>query len=116
MSVEAGGPERRRVGLGCRVDVGAPLRQQPHDVGVAGGGGAPQRRRALDRLAVEGDGAGLLHVRVAPLQEVLDDLAVAVAAGEHERRRAVRLGRHQLLDLVPRPVLQEDLQNGLDEG
>ena len=50
MPVEAGGPERRRVGLGRRVDAGAALRQQAHDVGVAGGGRAPQRRRALDRL------------------------------------------------------------------
>ena len=52
----------------------------------------------------------LLDVGVAALEEVLDDLAVPVAAGEDERRRAVRLGRHQLHDLVPRTVLQEDLK------
>ena len=83
MAVEAGRTERGGVGLGRRVDVGAPeerenhvhfnvrtrshlkikvdyplpLCEQLHYGAVPGSGGAPQRRRPLDRLAVECHGA-----------------------------------------------------------
>lgn len=53
VSVEAGRPQRRAVCAGGGVDVDPPCHQQTHDLEVAGGGGAPQRRRTLDGLAVE---------------------------------------------------------------
>ena len=55
VSVEAGGSKRGRVGLGRRVDVRAALRQQLHDLQVAGSSCAPERRCALYRLTVECD-------------------------------------------------------------
>jgi hypothetical protein len=110
VAVEAGRPERRRIGLGRRVDVCPPLCEQPYNVGVACGRCAPERRGALYRLAVKRDRAGLLNVGVAPLDQVLDDLAVTVAAREDEGGRAIRLGRHQLLDLVLGTVLQKYLK------
>ena len=62
MSVEACRPQGSRVGLGGGVDVGAALGQHLDDGAVSGGGGAPQGRCSLNGLAVESDGAGLLHV------------------------------------------------------
>ena len=53
MAVEAGGAQGRRVGARGRVDVDAALHQQLHHGAVAGGRGAPQRRRTLDRLTVK---------------------------------------------------------------
>ncbi len=57
MTVEAGSPERRRVGLGRRVDVGAPLDEEAHDGAVARRSGTPERWCAFDCLAVKGHGA-----------------------------------------------------------
>lgn len=53
VAVEAGGPERRRVGLGGAVDGGAAADQETDDGHVTGGGGHPQRRRPFDRFAIE---------------------------------------------------------------
>ena len=57
VSVEAGRPQGRGVGLGGAVDVCAPVHEEADDAAVAGGGRAPQGGRALDRLAVKRDGA-----------------------------------------------------------
>ena len=72
--------------------------------------GAPEGRGALDGLAVEGDAAGLLDAGAALVHQVLHHLVVPIAAAQHQRRRAVRLGRDQPRHLLPRPVVQENLK------
>ena len=111
VSVEAGGSEWSGVGLGGGVDVGSSVHQQLDNLCVSGGGGAPEGRGALDGLAVKGDGSGLLDVGPAALHQVLDHLAVSIATGEHQRRRSVGLGRHQLGNLFAWTVIQENLKN-----
>ena len=100
VAVEAGRAQRRAVRLGGRVDVGALGHQVLDDLEVTGGARAPQRRRALDILALEVDQARLLEIGAAILDDVLDDVVVAVAARHDEAGGAVVLARDDLLALV----------------
>jgi len=92
VSVEAGGSQGRGVGLGGAVDVGAVAHQEDDDGQGPGRGGAPQRRHVLDGLRVQRNCAALLDVGFAFLDEVLDDVHVAVSARQQEQGAAVRGG------------------------
>ena len=110
VAVKAGGPEGRGVCLCGWVDIGAPLDQKANYFCVSGGGRAPEGWRALYRLAVEGDAAGLLHVGTTPLHQIFNHFFVTVPAGEHQWGSTIGLGRHQLGHLVAGSVVKKDLE------
>lgn len=116
MSVEAGGSQGRRIGPRGAVDVGVVLHQQLHDAKVAGRCGAPERRGPLNRLAVEGDGSCLFHVRVAFVEQILNHIKVTVPTGDYEWRGPSRPRGDQSLNFLHRASMEVSLQRRMERG